>query len=182
MIAGLGSATSTNLRSSVNPPHPGATFLGRDYPAFSVVRASPSPCQPSLTLAEFRLVHAHTTEQGIPCYHVSLFHACRRQYPGGSDPVPRSLFFPGRYRLSPFNRKVGSRVAVCEACLVSTHVPACMVAELPKVALCHQSASVYIITSANPLGLLPTESDICLVGFYPPGRRLSTAHRYYSVT
>ena len=50
---------SRRLSPFSHPSSPEAPFLDRHYPASSVVRASPPPCQPGLTLAGFRLMRAH---------------------------------------------------------------------------------------------------------------------------
>ena len=59
---------SRRLSPFSHPSSPEAPFLDRHYPASSVVRASPPPCQPGLTLAGFRLMRAHH-QQGFPCCH-----------------------------------------------------------------------------------------------------------------
>ena len=69
---------------------PEAPFLDGRYPASPVLRASPPPCRPGLPLARFRLPRARH-RRGFPYCHASIFHACRRHYPGESQPVLVSL-------------------------------------------------------------------------------------------
>ena len=61
---------------------------------------------------------------------IPLFHACRRQYPGGTSRCAcRSL--PGQWQPSPTYRRVGSRIPGFEACSAFTRVAARMVAGSP---------------------------------------------------
>ena len=43
----------------------------------------------------------HTTDRASRVATSSLFHTCRRHYPGGNGPVHLSLLFPVRHRPSP---------------------------------------------------------------------------------
>ena len=91
---------SRRLSPFSHPSAPEAPFLDRHYPASSVVRASPPPCRPGLTLAGFRLRRAHH-RQGFPCcYFLHLPHL--------PTPIPRRkrfgasvAHFPIRHRPSP---------------------------------------------------------------------------------
>ena len=65
------------------------------------------------------LLGKRAVELGRQCRGVSLLQACRRHYPGGNGPVPRTLAFPDRRRPSPNFRRVGSRIALSEACLLA---------------------------------------------------------------
>ena len=57
----------------------------------------------------------HTTDGASRVASSFLFHACQRQYPGGSGQCfHRSL--PGRHRSSPFPRRVDSHIARFGAC------------------------------------------------------------------
>ena len=140
-----------------------APFLGRRYPASSVVRACPPPCRPGLVLADFRLASTRH-RQGFPC-------CCAFHLPCMPTPLPRrkrtgasAACFPDRHRSSPNLRRVDSRIALFEACSAFTRVPACMVAEPPEAALLHQSASVYIVTSVNRSGCYQPKRQL-LSGF-----------------
>ena len=140
-----------------------APFLGRHYPASSVVRACPPPCRPGLVLADFRLASTRH-RQGFPC-------CCAFHLPCMPTPLPRrkrtgasAACFPDRHRSSPNLRRVDSRIALFEACSAFTRVPACMVAEPPEAALLHQSASVYIVTSVNRSGCCQPKRQL-LSGF-----------------
>ncbi len=86
-----------------------APFLGRRYPASSVVRACPPPCRPGLVLADFRLASTRH-RQGFPC-------CCAFHLPRMPTPLPRRkrsgasvACFPARRQPSPFFRRVGFRV------------------------------------------------------------------------
>ena len=68
--------------------------------------------------------------------------------------------FPIRLRPSPLFRWVGFRIARFEACSTFTRVPARMVAEPPKAALCHQSASVHVVTSMARPGCYQPERQL----------------------
>ena len=125
---------SRGLSSLRHPSTPEAPFLDGHYPASPVLRASPSPCRPSLPLAGFRLPRARR-RQGFPCCHA--FHP-----PCMPAPLPRRkpagalvALFPVGRRPSPNLRRVDFRDALFEACSAFTRVPACMVAEPPKAAL-----------------------------------------------
>ena len=92
---------SRRLPPFSHPSSPEAPSLDRHYPASSVVRASPPPCRPGLTLAGFRLVRAHH-RQGFPC--CSVFHLTDMPVP-----IPRRercgasvACFPHRHRPSPY--------------------------------------------------------------------------------
>ena len=47
---------------------------------------------------------------------LSIFRTCRRHYPGGSGSVLLSFAFPNHQRPSPYSRRVGSHIALFEAC------------------------------------------------------------------
>ena len=113
---------------------PRAPSLRRHYPASSVIQAPPPP-RPARPVPRGIPVGAcHTTDGASRVASSFLFHACQRQYPGGSGQCfHRSL--PGRHRSSPFPRRVDSHIARFGACSAFTHVPACMLAEPPIAVL-----------------------------------------------
>ena len=120
--------------------------LHRHYPASLVLRTSPPPCWPNLTLAGCRLAHA-TPPAGLPVLRPSPpFHTCRRYYPGGTGRcLRRSL--PDRWQPSPYSGRIGFRIASFRG-LRSVHIVAArVVAEPPRAALCHRSASADVVTS-----------------------------------
>ena len=89
------------------------------------------PTRPSLLLTEFWLRATTSLHWGFPCSDDFLFHACRRHYPGG---IVGCCRYPvQRRRPSLQTRQVGFRIILFEACSAFTRVPACMVAEPPKV-------------------------------------------------
>ena len=63
---------------------PEAPSLRRRYPASPVLQASPPPCRPDLTLAGCRLARATPPDRASRVASIPLFHACCRQYPGGT--------------------------------------------------------------------------------------------------
>ena len=149
---------------------PEAPSLRRRYPASLVLRASPSPCRPNLTLTGCRLARATPPSRASRpefiegCVH-SLFHACCRQYPGGTCRCScRSL--PDRWQPSPLSGRVGFRIMAFEACTAFTYVTARMVAKPPLAA-----RYVRVLqTMALPPSSAPTAtgwSDSCRAGFAP---------------
>ena len=70
----------------------------------------------------------------------------------------RSL--PDHRRPSPKQRRVGFCIMCFEACSAFTRVPARMVAEPPRAALCRQSASVHFVTSVNRPGCYQPERQL----------------------
>ncbi len=120
--------------------------LHRHYPASLVLRTSPPPCRPNLALAGCRLARA-TPPAGLPVLRPSPpFHTCRRYYPGGTGRcLRRSL--PDRWQPSPYSGRIGFRIASFRG-LRSVHIVAArVVAEPPRAALCHRSASADVVTS-----------------------------------
>ena len=77
--------------------------------AFLVLRTSPPPCRPNLTLAGCRLARA-TPPAGLPVLRPipSSIHATA-QYPGGTSRCSRRSL-PDRWQPSPFQRRVGFRI------------------------------------------------------------------------
>ena len=103
-------------------------------PALPGLRGTTSP---SATLTAQPAPHGvpvgacHTTDRASRVAPIPLFHACRRQYPGGTSRCAcRSL--PGQWQPSPTYRRVGSRIPGFEACSAFTRVAARMVAGSPK--------------------------------------------------
>ena len=88
----------------------------------------------------------HTTDRASRVATLSLLHACRRQYPGGTSRCSRRSL-PSQWQPSPFYRRVGFRITRFEACAAFTRVAARMLAESPKVTLLHRSASDHFVTS-----------------------------------
>ena len=133
--------------------------IPRRYPASSVLRASPPPRWPRLVLADSRLARARHP-RGFPC-------CCSLPVPCVLAPIPRRkrigasvAHFPTRRRPSPRQRRVGFRIVLFEACTAFTRVLARRVAEPPKAALCHQSASVHFVTSTNRPGCYQPERQL----------------------
>ena len=130
----LGQATPVVLRTFPHPSSPEAPSLHRNYPASLVLRASPPPRRPRLTLTGSRLTRA-TPPAGLPVLlPVSLLSTCHRQYPGGTDRCFRRSL-PGRWQPSPFLRRVGFRITRFEACSAFAHAGACGLAESPNATL-----------------------------------------------
>ena len=125
---------------------PEAPSLGRHCPASTVVRASPPPW-PARPCPHGSSVGAcHATARASRVASIPLFHAWRRQYPGGGGRcLRRSL--PDRWQPSPYDRRVGFRSIGFEACPAFTRVASCMVAEPPSATLLHRSASTDVVTS-----------------------------------
>ena len=152
-----------------------APSLRRHYPASLVLRASPPPCRPDPALAGCRLARATPPDRASRVASIPPFHACCRQYPGGTRRCTcHSL--PNRWQPSPLSGRVGFRLTGFEACSAFTHVTARMVAKPPLAARC-----VGVLqTISLPPSSAPTAtgwSDSCRAGFAPAEEwRLSTAH------
>ena len=82
---------------------PKAPSLHGRYPASPVLRASPPPCRPRLTLTSFRFGVCLPTHRASRVATFLLFHACQRHYPGGSKGVPMSLASPSVFGLPHFS-------------------------------------------------------------------------------
>ena len=95
---------------------------------------------------------------------VPLSHACRRQYPGGCGSVPVSLTSQPANGLPLGNGGSASALAFSRPARRSRLVLARRVAEPPKAALCHQSASAHFVTSMNRPGRYQPERQL-LRGF-----------------
>ena len=152
-----------------------APSLCRRYPASQVLWASPRPCRPDLTLTGCRLARATPPNRASRVASIPLFHACCRQYPGGTCRCARRSL-PDGWQPSPFSRRVGFRNARFGACSAFTKVAARIVAKPPLAARC-----VGVLqTISLPLSSAPTAtgwSDSCRAGFAPAGEwRLFTAH------
>ena len=119
---------------------------------------------PSVTLPARPAPHevpvgvCHTTDRASRVATIPLFHACRRQYPGGTGRCPRRSL-PGRWQPSPKPGRVGFRVTRFEACSAFTCVAARMVAEPPKAALLSECfrRRRYL---HHPLRLLPAGATV----------------------
>ena len=138
-------------------PSAGITRLQRYY---GPLRHPVGPTSPSRAVG-WR-VPRHQT--GLPVLSLSkgalilLFHACCRQYPGGTRRcVCRSL--PDRWQPSPFSRRVGFRIERFGACSAFTHVAARMVAKPPLAARYVEvlQTSRYL---RHPLRLLPAGATV----------------------
>ena len=141
-----------------HPSTPEAPFLDGNYPASSVLRASPPPCRPGLPLAGFRFPRARH-RQGFPCCYAFRLPCMPTPLPRRKPAVARVALFPASRRPSPFLRRVGFRINLFEACSAFTRVPACMVAEPPKAAL-YQCASIHVVTSMNRSGRYQLERQL----------------------
>ena len=87
------------------------------------------PIRPGLALAGCRLVNCHH-RWGFPCCVGSpCIHAVAITPAGPLG--ARFALLPQRRRPSPRFRRVGSRIALFEACSAFTHVTACILAESP---------------------------------------------------
>ena len=130
----VGNATPAGFRSSVIPPRlkplPSAGITPR-LQYYGPLRHPAGPACPSRGPG----CRVHGADRASRVAALSIFHACRRHYPGGNRPVPIAALFPADRRPSPIDRRVGFRTMCFEACSAFTRVPACMVAEPPKTAL-----------------------------------------------
>ena len=150
--------------------------LHRHYPASLVLRTSPPPCRPNLTLAGCRLARA-TPPAGLPVLRPipSSIHATA-QYPGGTGRCSRRSL-PDRWQPSPFQRRVGFRIVRFEA-------PARRLLALWPVWSLSRPRRPFVIGVLQTMLLPPPSapiatdwSDSCRAGFAPAEDwRLLTAH------
>ena len=156
-----GIATPAGLLPFVTAPHlrplPSTGITRRPQYYYGPLRHPADPACPSRGSG----CCVHNIEQSFPC-------CCFLHLPHVPTPIPRRkrfgacvAHFPIRHRPSPFPRRVGFRIARFEACTAFTMFRPVMVAEPPKAALRHQSASVCIVTSANRPGCYQRERQLC---------------------
>jgi len=113
-----------------------APSLRRNYPASSVLRASP-PSHTARPFSHELPVDPYRDHRwDFPCCAWSPLLACRRQYPGRSDGICSLVRFHS-LRPSPKPGRVGSCISLFEACSAFTHVTACTLAKSPSDSL-HQ--------------------------------------------
>ena len=115
MVRGNRQSHSRDLSPFGHRSSPEAPSLHRHYPASSVIRASPPPCRPNLSLAGCRLARATPPDRVSRVASIPLFHACCRQYPGGTCRCMRRSL-PNRCQPSPLSGRVGFRIMPFEAC------------------------------------------------------------------
>ncbi len=162
-------------------PPSNATLEPRPLPSVGVTRLHRyyeplrHPRRPDPSLAGGRLARATPPPGASRVAAISLFHACRRHYPGGTGRCARRSL-PGQCQPSPGCRRVGFRITRFEACSAFTRVAARMVAEPPDAARyigVLQSKSLPPSTAPIASGW----SDSRRAGFAPAGKwRLTTAH------
>ena len=147
MVRGNRQSHSRDLSPFGHRSSPEAPSLHRHYPASSVIRASPPPCRPNLSLAGCRLARATPPDRVSRVASIPLFHACCRQYPGGTCRCmrrslpnrcqPSPLSGPGRLPHYAFRGLLGD----------SLRVTARMVAKPPLGGPLRRSASDDVVTS-----------------------------------
>ena len=144
------------------------------YPASSVLRASPPPCPARPDPRGLSVGACHATGRASRVASVPRFHACCRQYPGGTGRCSRRSL-PDRWQPSPIPRRVGFRISRFEVCSAFTRVAARMVAEPPRAARLGVLRTMSLPPSSAPIAT--GWSDSCRAGFAPAEeRRLITAH------
>ena len=135
------------LRRFLRPPSTEAPSLHRNYPASSVLRASPlsqtaRPFSHELPVDPYR---DHRWD--FPCCAWSTLPTCRRHYPGRSDGICSLLRFH-QLRPSLVIGRVGSCVSLFEACSAFTHVTACTLAKSPFTTLYTRGFSSFVASTA----------------------------------
>ena len=129
---------SSGDRRDLNPPDQCA--------AWRTLRAFPPPCPARPGPRGLSVGVCCATSRASRVASIPLFHAWRRQYPGGGGRCSRRSL-PDRWQPSPYDRRVGFRSIGSEACPAFTRVASCMVAEPPSATLLHRSASTDVVTS-----------------------------------
>ena len=119
----------------------------------------PPPCRPRLALTGFRLTRV-TPPTGLPV----LLLSSSSMHAGVTTPadVGRCLCRSLPNLPTAFPPTPQGRLLHCgfRGLLTFTCVPARMVAELPKAALCHQSASIHVVTSMDRPGCYQPERQL----------------------
>ena len=150
-----------------HPSEPEVPFLDRHYPASSVLRTSPPPCRPGLTLAGFRLVCA-APPTGLPVLLPSP-SSMRAIVSTPAEPdgawVAR---FPSGGNLPRINGGSASALLVSRPAQRLLRVMARMVAEPPKAVLLSECFSPYRCLY-GPLRLLPAGATVAGRDSHPQG-------------
>ena len=127
------------------------------------LRASPPPCTARPDPRGLSVGACDTTGRASRVASIPLFHACRRQYPGGNGRCFRRSL-PDRWQPSPCGRRVGFRITGSGVCSAFTHVTARM--DRPR--------RPFIVEVLQPMSLPPSSaptatgwSDSCRAGFAP---------------
>ena len=142
----------------------------------STTGLSRHPDGPGLVLADFRLVAWRTTDRASRVAAPSILQTCRRQYPGGNDPVRLSLasrtavglplINGGSAPALPVSRPARRSLAFRPVCSLSRPRRPFGTRVLQSISLPPRTA----LAATN-------RSDNCWVGFAPTRMtRLSTAH------
>jgi len=155
-VIGLAATPGACSLSPSLPPE--APFLGRHYPASTVVRASPPPW-PARPCPHGSSVGAcHATGRASRVASIPLFHACCRHYPGGIGRCSRRSL-PGHWQPSPGKRRVGFRISGFGACSAFARATARVVADHPRWPLSSEcfSRCRYL---HRPLRLLPVGATV----------------------
>jgi hypothetical protein len=118
-------------RRFLRPPSTEAPSLHRNYPASSVLRASPPSHTARPVSRELPVDPYGDHRWDFPCCVWSPLPACRRQYPGRSDGTCPLVPF---HQLRPSHEpgRVGSCIVGFGACSAFTHVTACTLAKSPS--------------------------------------------------
>ena len=155
----VGKATPAGLRPFVISPHLrplSSTGVTPRLQYYWPLRHPAGPACPSRGPGR----RVHGTARASRVATLSIFHACRRQYPGGNRPVRSSLSSQPVGGLPPDYRRVGFRAKRFKACSAFTRVPACMVAEPPIGGPSLQGASAHVVTSMNRPGRYQPERQL----------------------
>src|SRR5260370_25416219 len=119
------SVVASCVRLQLRPPS-----LHRNYPASSVVRASP-PSQSARPVSRELPVDSSCNHRwDFPCCVWSTLPACRRQYPGRSNGTCSLVRFHS-LRPSPNSGRVGSCISLFRAFSAFSHLTAFLLAHSP---------------------------------------------------
>ena len=155
-------------------PSTQAPSLHRNYPASSVLRASPPSHTARPVSRELPVDPYRDHRWDFPCCAWSTLLACRRQYPGRSDGICSLVRFHS-LRPSPKPGRVGSCITLFEACSAFTHVTACTLAKSPSDPLHRRLQQFRCLHYCSDC--YRAERTSSRVGFSPTmNHRLFTAH------
>ena len=169
----VGKATPAGLRPSVIPPHLrplSSTGITPRLQYYGPLRHPAGPACPSRGSG----CRVHGTDSRVRGWRgalsvatLSIFHACRRHYPGGNRPVHSSLSSrPVGGLPRDVSRRVDFRNNRFEACSAFTRVPASAAWSREPLQGGHFYQKVlhaHIVTSIEPLWPLPAGTTRCWV-------------------
>ena len=154
----VGKATPAGLRPSVIPPHLrplSSTGITPGLQSYWPLRHPAGPACPSRGPG----CHVHGTDRASRVATLSIFHACRRHYPGGNRPVHSSFSSQPVGGLPLFPGGSTSALTVSRPARRSLAFRPAWSLSRPRRPF-YQSASAHIVTSMNRSGRYQPERQL----------------------